>query len=79
MAYRAILLSLVKTDFCSQNVTAFKFMALETLFIRHAPPGLVAEGAVLNRFMKETQGPRLSGRIIEKEPPGKGHHEKNTE
>jgi hypothetical protein len=79
VAYQAVLLGVMKTDFCPQDATVFKVMALEALFIRYAPPRFMAGGTVLNGLMRQTHRSRLGSRIIEKEPPGKGHHEKNTE
>jgi hypothetical protein len=79
VAYHAVLLGVMETDCCPQDATAFKVMALEALFIRYAPPRFVAGGTVLNGLMRQTHGPRLSSCIIEKEPAGKGYHEKNSE
>ena len=79
MTNQAVLSSLVKTDFFSQDARAFKFMASETLFVRYALPRFMAGGAILDVFMKKTQGSRLSGCVIEEKPPGKGEHEENTE
>jgi hypothetical protein len=78
VAYQAISPRLVETDFCSHCDAASELMALNTLLVRDASPRLVAGGAVLDVFVKETQRPRLSSRIIEKEPAGKRKHKENA-